>query len=163
MFAYQHYGIEPDILTIAKSLGGGIPIGAFIAKDRVAFSFKPGDHGTTFGGNPLACAAAIASLKILQEEGLVEKCQKKGEYFKTQLEDLQEKYPQKIEEVRGLGLMVGMELKEEGKEIVKKCAEEGVLINCVAKKVLRFLPPLIVEKEEIDYLIEVLDKIFKKM
>jgi acetylornithine/N-succinyldiaminopimelate aminotransferase len=163
MFAYQHYGIEPDILTIAKSLGGGIPIGAFIAKDKVAFSFKPGDHGTTFGGNPLACAAAIANLKILQEEGLVEKCQKKGEYFKTQLEDLQEKYPQKIEEVRGLGLMVGMELKEEGKEIVKKCVEEGVLINCVAKKVLRFLPPLIVEKEEIDYLIEVLDKIFKKM
>ena len=141
MFAYQHYGIEPDILTIAKSLGGGIPIGAFIAKDKIASSFKPGDHGTTFGGNPLACAAAIANLKILQEEDLIKKCQKKGEYFKDKLKGLKEKYPEKIEEVRGLGLMLGMELKEEGQDIVKKCLEEGVLINCAAKNVLRFLPP----------------------
>jgi len=159
MFAYQHYGVEPDILTIAKSLGGGIPIGAFIAKDKIASSFKPGDHGTTFGGNPLVCAAAVANLKVLQEEDLVGKCQKKGDYFKTKLESLKEKYPEKIEEVRGLGLMVGMELKEEGQEIVRKCVEEGVLINCAAKKVLRFLPPLIIEEKEIDYLIEVLDKI----
>ncbi|OGD15279.1 acetylornithine aminotransferase [Candidatus Atribacteria bacterium RBG_19FT_COMBO_35_14] len=161
MFAYQHYGIEPDILTIAKSLGGGIPIGAFIAKDKIASSFKPGDHGTTFGGNPLACAAAIANLKILQEEDLIRKCQKKGEYFKDKLKGLKEKYPEKIEEVRGLGLMVGMELKEEGQDIVKKCLEEGVLINCAAKNVLRFLPPLIVEEKEIDYLIGILDKVFK--
>jgi len=161
MFAYQHYGVEPDVLTIAKSLGGGVPIGALIAKDEIASSFKPGDHGTTFGGNPLACTAAIANLKILQEEGLMEKCQEKGEYFKAQLEGLKEKYPQKIKEIRGLGLIVGMELQEEGQEIVKKCLEEGVLINCAAKKVLRFLPPLIVEKKDIDYLIEVLDKIFK--
>lgn len=161
MFAYQHYDVEPDILTIAKSLGGGVPMGVLIAKDKVASSFKPGDHGTTFGGNPLACAAAIANLKILQEENLVGKCQVRGEYFKSQLEDLKEKYPKKIKEIRGLGLMVGMELQEEGQEIVKKCLEEGVLINCTAKKVLRFLPPLIVEKEEIDYLIGVLNKIFK--
>lgn len=159
MFAYQHYGVEPDILTIAKSLGGGIPIGALIAKDKIASSFKPGDHGTTFGGNPLVCAAAVANLKVLQEEDLVGKCQKKGDYFKTKLESLKEKYPEKIEEVRGLGLMVGMELKEEGQEIVRKCVEEGVLINCAAKKVLRFLPPLIIEEKEIDYLTEVLDKI----
>ncbi len=163
MFAYQHYGIEPDILTIAKSLGGGIPIGAFIAKDNIASSFKPGDHGTTFGGNPVACAMAIAFLKVLEEEDLIGKCQKKGEYFKDKLKVLKEKYPEKIEEIRGLGLMVGMELKEEGQEVVKKCLEEGVLINCAAKKVLRFLPPLIVEEKEIDYLIEVLDKIFEKM
>jgi len=163
MFAYQYYGVEPDILTIAKSLGGGIPIGAFIAKDKIASSFKPGDHGTTFGGNPVASAVAIANLKVLQEEHLVEKCQEKGEYFKKKLEGLKEKYPEKIEEVRGLGLMVGMELKEEGQEIVKKCVEEGVLINCAAKKVLRFLPSLIVKEKEIDYLIEVLDKIFKKI
>ncbi len=163
IFAYQHYGVEPDILTIAKSLGGGIPIGAFIAKDKIASSFKPGDHGTTFGGNPVASAAAIAYMKVLQEENLVGKCQKKGEYFKDKLKGLKEKYPEKIEEVRGLGLMVGMELKEEGQEIVKKCLKEGVLINCAAKKVLRFLPPLIVKKEEIDYLIEVLDKIFSKI
>jgi acetylornithine/N-succinyldiaminopimelate aminotransferase len=162
MFAYQHYGVEPDILTIAKSLGGGIPIGAFIAKNNIASSFKPGDHGTTFGGNPVACAVAIAFLKVLKEEGLIGKCQKKGEYFKDKLKGLKEKYPEKVEEVRGLGLMVGMELKEEGQEIVKKCVEEGVLINCAAKKVLRFLPSLIVKEEEIDYLIEILDKVFQK-
>jgi len=163
MFAYQNYNMEPDISTVAKSLGGGVPIGALIAKDKVASSFKPGDHGTTFGGNPLACMAALAFLNILQEESLLEKCQKKGEYFKTQLEGLKEKYPIHIKEVRGIGLMVGMELEKEGQEIVKKCLEEGVLINCVAKKVLRFLPPLIVEKKDIDYLISILDKIFEKM
>jgi len=163
MFAYKYYGVEPDILTIAKSLGGGIPIGAFIAKDKIASSFKPGDHGTTFGGNPVACAAAIANIKVLQEEDLIGKCQKKGEYFKAKLEGLKEKYPEKIEEVRVLGLMVGIELKEEGQEIVKKCLGEGVLINCTAGNVLRFLPPLIVEEKEIDYLIEILDKILKKI
>ncbi len=159
MFAYQHYGVEPDVLTIAKSLGAGIPIGALIAKEKIASSFKPGDHGTTFGGNPLACAAAIVNLKVMQEEDLVGKCQEKGEYFKTKLECLKEKYPQKIKEIRGLGLMIGMELEEEGQEVVKKCLEEGILINCTAKRVLRFLPPLIVEKEEIDYLIDILNKI----
>ena len=163
VFAYQYYNVEPDILTLAKSLGGGLPIGALIAKKEVASSFKPGDHGTTFGGNPVACAAAIACLKVLQEGDLIEKCQKKGEYFKAKLECLKEKYPEKIEQIRVLGLMVGIELKEEGQEIVKKCLEEGVLINCTAGNVLRFLPPLIVKEEEIDYLIEVLDKIFKKM
>ena len=163
VFAYQYYNVEPDILTLAKSLGGGLPIGALIAKKEVASSFKPGDHGTTFGGNPVACAAAIACLKVLQEGDLIEKCQKKGEYFKAKLEGLKEKYPEKIEQIRVLGLMVGIELKEEGQEIVKKCLEEGVLINCTAGNVLRFLPPLIVKEEEIDYLIEVLDKIFKKM
>jgi acetylornithine aminotransferase/acetylornithine/N-succinyldiaminopimelate aminotransferase len=142
MFAYQHYNIEPDILTIAKSLGGGIPIGALIAKDKITSCIKPGDHGTTFGGNPVACAAAIANLKVLQ---------------------LKEKYPEYIKEIRVLGLMVGLEIKKDGPEVVKKCLEKGVLINCTAGNVLRFLPPLIVKEEEIDYLIEVLDKIFKKI
>ncbi len=162
VFAYQFYNVEPDILTLAKSLGGGLPIGAFIAKKKVALSFKPGDHGTTFGGNPVACAAAIAFLKVLQEEDLIGKCQKKGEYFKAKLEGLKEKYPEKIEEVRVLGLMVGLKIEKDGPEIVKKCLEKGVLINCTAGNVLRFLPPLIVKEEEIDYLIEVLDKIFKR-
>ena len=163
MFAYQHYGVEPDILTIAKSLGGGIPIGALIAKEKVASSFKPGDHGTTFGGNPVACAAAIAYLKVLQEENLITKCKEKGEYFKKKLEELKEKYPKFIKETRIIGLMVGLEIEKDGPEVVKKCLEKGVLINCTAGNVLRFLPPLIVKEEEIDYLIEVLDKIFKKL
>lgn len=161
VFAYQHYYVEPDILTLAKSLGGGLPIGALIAKEKVASSFKPGDHGTTFGGNPVVCAAAIANLKVLQEENLIAKCQEKGEYFKKKLEELKEKYPEYIKEIRVLGLMVGLEIKKDGPEVVKKCLEKGVLINCTAGNVLRFLPPLIVKEEEIDYLIEVLDKIFR--
>jgi len=161
LFAYQYYNVEPDILTLAKSLGGGIPIGALIAKEKVASSFKPGDHGTTFGGNPVACAAAIAYLKVLQEENLITKCKEKGEYFKKKIEELKEKYPKFIKEARIIGLMVGLEIEKDGSEVVKKCLEEGVLINCTAGNVLRFLPPLIVKEEEIDYLIEVLDKIFK--
>jgi acetylornithine aminotransferase/acetylornithine/N-succinyldiaminopimelate aminotransferase len=163
VFAYQYYNVEPDILTLAKSLGGGLPIGALIAKEKVASSFKPGDHGTTFGGNPLVCAAAIANLKVLQEENLITKCKKKGKYFKKKLEGLKEKYPEYIKEIRVLGLMVGLEIKKDGPEVVKKCLEERVLINCTAENVLRFLPSLIVKEEEIDYLIGVLDKIFKKM
>jgi len=162
-FAYQYYDIEPDILTLAKPLGGGLPIGALIAKENVASSFKPGDHGTTFGGNPVACAAAIAYLKVLQEENLITKCKEKGEYFKKKIEELKEKYPEFIKEVRVIGLMVGLEIEKNGSEVVKKCLEEGALINCTAGNVLRFLPPLIVKEEEIDYLIGVLDKIFKKI
>jgi len=161
VFAYQYYNVEPDILTLAKSLGGGLPIGALIAKEKVASSFKSGDHGTTFGGNPLACAAAIAYLKVLQEENLITKCKEKGEYFKKKIEELKEKYPKFIKEARMIGLMVGLEIEKDGSEVVKKCLEEGVLINCTAGNVLRFLPPLIIEKEEIDYLTEVLNKIFK--
>jgi len=163
VFAYQYYNVEPDILTLAKSLGGGIPIGALIAKEKVASSFKPGDHGTTFGGNPVACAAAIAYLKVLQEEDLITKCKEKGEYFKKKIEELKEKYPKFIKEARIIGLMVGLEIEKGGPEVVKKCLEKRVLINCTAGNVLRFLPPLIVKEEEIDYLIEVLDKIFKKI
>lgn len=161
VFAYQYYNVEPDILTLAKSLGGGLPIGALIAKEKVASSFKPGDHGTTFGGNPVACAAAIAYLKVLQEENLITKCKKKGEYFKKKIEELKEKYPKFIKEARIVGLMVGLEIEKDDAEVVKKCLEKGVLINCTAGNVLRFLPPLTVKEEEIDYLIEVLDKIFR--
>jgi len=161
LFAYQYYNVEPDILTLAKSLGGGIPIGALIAKEKVASSFKPGDHGTTFGGNPVACVAAIAYLEVLQEENLITKCKEKGKYFKKKIEELREKYSKFIKEVRIIGLMVGLEIEKDGPEVVKKCLEKGVLINCTAGNVLRFLPPLIVKEEEIDYLIEVLDKIFK--
>ncbi|MDO9555347.1 MAG: aspartate aminotransferase family protein, partial [Atribacterota bacterium] len=132
MFAYQHYDIEPDILTLAKSLGGGLPIGALIAKEKAASSFKPGDHGTTFGGNPVACAAAIAYLKVLQEENLIAKCQEKGEYFKKKLEELKEKFPKFIKEARIIGLMVGLEIEKDGPEVVKKCLEKGVLMNCTA-------------------------------
>ncbi len=163
MFAYQNYDIEPDMLTLAKPLGGGLPLGALIAKEKIASAYKPGDHGTTFGGNPVACSAALAFLTVLEEDELLGECQKKSKYFRGSLEQLKKKYPDLIKEIRLIGLMVGLELENDGPEIVKKMLDEGILINCTAENVLRFLPPLIVQEEEIDYFINVLDKIFKEI
>lgn len=163
MFAYQHYKVKPDILTLAKPLGGGLPLGALIAKEEVASVFKPGDHGTTFGGNPVACAAALAFLEVLQQDNLVAKCAQKGDYFREKLETLRLKYPDLINEVRVIGLMVGLEVVKDGPKIVQKMFEEGILINCTAEKVLRFLPPLIVKEQEIDLFISCLDKVMAEI
>ncbi|MDD3656074.1 MAG: aspartate aminotransferase family protein [Atribacterota bacterium] len=163
MFAYQHYNIEPDILTLAKPIAGGLPLGALIAKEKVASVFKPGDHGTTFGGNPVACATALAFLEVLQEDNLLTECQQKGEYFKKRLEELKVKYPDLVKEVRVIGLMAGLEVAKEGSAIVQKMLDKGILINCTAEKVLRFLPPLIVEKNEIDLLIRTLDEVISDL
>jgi len=163
MFAYQHYKVKPDILTLAKPLGGGLPLGALIAKEEVASVFKPGDHGTTFGGNPVACAAALAFLEVLQQNNLVAKCAQKGDYFREKLEALRLKYPDLISEVRVIGLMVGLEVVKDGPKIVQKMFEEGILINCTAEKVLRFLPPLIVKEQEIDLFISCLDKVMAEI
>jgi len=158
MFAYQHYGISPDILTMAKGLGGGLPLGATIAKDRIAKLFGYGNHGSTFGGNPVSVAAGLAAVKLLDGK-LLNNVKVKGNYFMKCLNGLKFKYPNRIKQVRGLGLMVGMELKEEGEEIVNKCLEQGILINCTQKRVLRFLPPLIINNNDIDKLVKTLDKI----
>jgi acetylornithine/N-succinyldiaminopimelate aminotransferase len=162
MFAYEHYGVEPDILTLAKALGGGVPIGAVVLKEEIAKALSYGDHGTTFGGNPLACSAALASVEVIEELIKDDKVIKKGEYFISKLMNLKEKYSF-IKEVRGLGLMIGIEIEFNGSEIVKKMLEKGFLINCTSDTVLRFLPPLIVEKEHIDALIDALDEIFAKL
>lgn len=158
MFAYQHYGIKPDILTLAKGVGGGLPLGATIAKDRIAKLFGYGNHGSTFGGNPVSVAAGLAAVKLLNGK-LLNNVKVTGNYFMKRLNELKSKYPKRIKQVRGLGLMVGMELKEEGEEIVKKCLEQGILINCTQKRVLRFLPPLIINNNDIDKLVGTLDKI----
>jgi len=163
MFAYQHYKVKPDILTLAKPLGGGLPLGALIAKEEVASVFKPGDHGTTFGGNPVACAAALAFLEVLQQNNLVAEGARKGDYFREKLEALRLKYPDLISEVRVIGLMVGLEVVKDGSKIVQKMWEEGILINCTAEKVLRFLPPLIVKEQEIDLFISCLDKVMAEI
>jgi len=163
MFAYQHYKVKPDILTLAKPLGGGLPLGALIAKEEVASVFKPGDHGTTFGGNPVACAAALAFLEVLQQNNLVAEGARKGDYFREKLEALRLKYPDLISEVRVIGLMVGLEVVKDGPKIVQKMFEEGILINCTAEKVLRFLPPLIVKEQEIDLFISCLDKVMAEI
>ena len=160
LFAYEHYNIEPDMITLAKSLGSGLPIGALIAKDKISSGFEPGDHGTTFGGNPLCCAAALTTLKIILRNNLPQHAWKMGDYFKNRLEALKKKYSF-IREVRGIGLMIGMELNFECKEIVADCAKNGLLINCTSKNVLRFLPPLIVSEKEIDKAVNILDKILK--
>ncbi len=162
MFAYQHYGIEPDVMTLAKPLAGGLPIGATLAKEEVASLFKPGDHAATFGGNPLVSSAALAFLKVMEEENLVKKAEEIGEYFGERLKELKAKYSL-IKEIRGKGLMRGIELEFEGKGVVEKCRYQGLLINCTAKKVLRFLPPLTVKKEEIDQAVDILQRAFEEL
>jgi acetylornithine/N-succinyldiaminopimelate aminotransferase len=164
LFAYEHYGITPDIMTIAKGLGGGVPIGAMLATDKVAESFQPGNHASTFGGNPLVCAAGVATLDTILEDGfLLDHCNRMSGYFIERLEQLHTAFPNLIEEVRGKGLLLGMQLTREGGPIVTTCLEKGILINCTAGNVLRFLPPLIVQQKDIDKLIEILHKIFMKI
>ncbi|MEW6556647.1 MAG: aspartate aminotransferase family protein [Elusimicrobiota bacterium] len=156
IFAYKNYGVEPDIITLAKSLGGGLPIAATIAKNSVAKTFSYSDHGSTFGGNPVCCAAAIEVLKIVSDKKLIANVRTLGNYFLSELKKLQNKH-QIIKNVRGLGLMLGIELKTSGKEIVSKCLHHGLLINCTQDNILRFLPPLIVTKKDIDTAISILD------
>ena len=159
-FAWEYSGAKPDIITLAKALGGGFPVAAFLTTERLAHVFAPGDHGSTFGGNPLACAAANASLKVMREENLAAKAAEMGTYFKTQLEALQKKFPDKITEVRGRGLLLGMELSKPGKPIVDACLQKGMIINCTAVNVIRLVPPLIITKAEIDALMAVFAEVF---
>lgn len=157
-FAYMHSGVKPDVLTFAKGIGGGFPVAGFAVPERLAHVFQPGDHGGTFGGNPLACAAVYATLTTIKSEGLVDKVAEKGEYFKNELRKLQEKYPDKVTDVRGYGLMLGMEVAGEGKPIVESCLANNVIVNCTAGNVIRIVPPLIISKEEIDIVVAALDK-----
>jgi acetylornithine/succinyldiaminopimelate/putrescine aminotransferase len=160
LFAYEHDGIEPDMLTLAKSLAGGVPIGALLIRKGIAESFRPGDHASTFGGNPLATAAGVAAFTTLLEEGMLENCQKMGDYFFSHLEALQKKFPF-IKEVRGKGLILGIELKIEGSSIVNEMLRKKILINCTMGNVLRFLPPLIVTQEEVDRVVKALEEVFR--
>ncbi len=153
MFAYQHYDIKPDIIATAKALGGGFPISAVLASEDVAKVFEYGNHGTTFGGNPLACAAAFASLNTIINENLDKQAEEKGEYFKARLE----KYTagiSEVKEIRAIGLMIGVELSFNCSSVVNKMLAKGVIANCTAETVVRLVPPLIIEKEDIDFIIK---------
>jgi acetylornithine/N-succinyldiaminopimelate aminotransferase len=162
LFAYEHEEIEPDLLTLAKSLAGGVPIGALLIKKGIAESFKPGDHASTFGGNPLATTAGVAALSAILEEEMLKNCQEVGDYFLTRLEEIKKKFPF-IKEVRGRGLILGMELSIDGSSFVKEMMQRRILINCTMGNVLRFLPPLIVTKQEVDQVADHLEEVFKKI
>lgn len=162
LFAYELFGIEPDIMTSAKALGGGVPIGAVLAKDFVASAFEPGDHGSTFGGNPLATAAGNAVLDIYENEFLIEKCEKMGNLFKSKLIDLMKKYPNKITDVRGFGLLIGAELDGAiAKDVFAKLFENKILAS-LCYNTIRLAPPLIITESDIDYFINTLDTILER-
>ncbi len=161
IFAYMLYKAEPDIFTLAKALGNGFPIGAMLAREDVMKAFEKGDHASTFGGNFLACTAAKATLSVLLKEKLYENAGKIGKYFISELKKLEKEF-NFIKEVRGKGLMIGVELSIDGREIVNKALERGLLINCVHERILRFLPPLIINKKHVDTAIKILREIFEE-
>jgi acetylornithine/N-succinyldiaminopimelate aminotransferase len=161
-FAYMLYGVKPDVMTFAKGIGGGFPMGGFCVDEKYAHVFAPGDHGSTFGGNAIACAAAFATLSTLKSENMADKVVAKGKYFKEKLQQLQEKHPDKVKEVRGTGLLLGMELVKKGSPVVESCLAEGLIVNCTAEKVIRLVPPLIVTEAEIDKAVAILDKALTK-
>jgi len=162
-FGFQNYkAVEPDVMTLAKALGNGTAIGAVILKNKYKDVLVPGTHASTFGGNPLACSAAIAVLKIIEEENILENVEKQGNYLKNRLEQLKERYPELIKEVRGLGLMLGMELLiDDGSDIISKCLSKKVLFNCTQKNVLRFMPALNVGEREIDAAMNIFEEVIK--
>jgi acetylornithine/N-succinyldiaminopimelate aminotransferase len=161
LFAYQHFSVEPDIMTLAKALANGLPIGAMLAKENIASAFGIGSHASTFGGTPVVSAAALEACKILVEDNIIENARSVGLYFKEKLHDLQTRHPI-IEEVRGLGLLLGVQLKIDGRPLVMQCMQNGFLINCIQEKILRFIPPLIISTEEIDQLVACLDQILSQ-
>ena len=158
LFAHEHSGIAPDIMTLAKALGNGLPIGAMLARETAAQAFDAGAHGTTFGGTPLITAGALSVVQTIEKEGIVAQAAETGKYFRTQLEALQERHTV-IEAVRGQGLLLGLKLNGEGAPIVDQCLARGFVINCIQGNVLRFAPPLIIGVHEIDALIQCLDEI----
>ena len=160
LFCYQHYGITPDIMTLAKALGGGLPIGAMVVKKEIADTLGPGMHASTFGGGPVVCKAALAVLEAIQKEKLLANAQRMSGYLFAKLNALKDKYGI-IKEVRGLGLMAGIELNSEGKNIVEKCLEKGLLINCTHDKVLRLMPALNITGKEIDQAITILGEVLE--
>ncbi len=162
LYGYEHDGVTPDVAAVAKGLGAGLAIGALLATDKAASALTPGSHGSTFGGNPLACAAAFASLETLLEDNIIiQAVEQLGAHLRTGLEGLKAKYAF-VKDIRGKGLLLGMELDFDGKEIVTSCLKEGLLINCTVDRVLRFMPPLIITEEEIDRLIGTLDVLFAR-
>ncbi len=155
-FAKEHSGVKPDIMTTAKAMGGGFPMGAMLAREEVASNFGRGDHASTFGGNALACAAALANIEIIRKEKLVKRSEELGNYLFQKLKNLNKDY---VKEIRGKGLMVGMELSIKCDDIVNRARERGILLNCTSESVLRFVPPLTITKKQLNTVVSVLNEI----
>jgi acetylornithine/N-succinyldiaminopimelate aminotransferase len=160
-FAYEHFGIEPDILTAAKALGNGFPVGAMIAREEVMNAFEPGTHASTFGGNPLAAAAVAATLETFIDEGILKQCEETGAYLKKGLLSLKAKFPF-VTDVRGMGLIWGIEVSINGDAVLQEFLKEGILLLCSKGSILRLLPPLTIGKEEVDIFLEITERIFEK-
>ncbi len=158
MFAFKNYSFEPDVMTLAKSLGGGFPIGAMVAKKEIADILQPGTHATTFGGGPLACAASLAVFEAIEKEKLLSNAVIVGSHLFKRLHELKKKHPM-IREVRGMALMAGLELTVEGRNIYEECLKRRLLINCTQGNVLRIMPPLVVKEKEVDHAVEILDEV----
>ncbi len=161
LFGYEHAGIKPDIITLAKALGGGLPLGAMLAREDIAASFGPGSHASTFGGNPVACSAGLVMMQMLIGGGVLTNCVQMGKHFMKGLEALTTKFSF-IRQIRGKGLIIGVELDIEGNKIAESCMGEGLLLNCTAYKVLRFVPPLTIKKNEIDQGLDILEKVLSR-
>ncbi|MBN1625625.1 MAG: acetylornithine transaminase [Deltaproteobacteria bacterium] len=160
LFAYEHFGIKPDVMTLAKALGNGFPIGAMLATEDLSSAFTKGAHATTFGGTPLATAVAKAVTESIINDGLIDNSRDMGDYFKGRLGELKEKYSV-IRQIRGMGLVIGLEMEIEGTPIVNACIEKGFLVNCVQEKVIRLVPPLIIGRKEIDLFIDAFNDILR--
>ena len=162
LFAYEHFGVEPDIMTLAKALGGGLPVGAMLAKEEVAYSFVPGTHASTFGGNPLVCSVAIAVLKTLVRDGVLRNCVRMGRVLVQELQSLKERFGF-IRDIRGKGLIIGVEIEADASKIVGECLQAGLLITSAGhNNVLRFLPPLTVSKRDIDRGLAIFEKVLAR-
>ena len=162
MFAYQHYDVKPDIVALAKALGSGFPIGAVVAKEKFASAFEHGNHGTTFGGNPLACAVGLETLKVIESDNICEMARIRGDYLMTRMRDLSSNWDA-IKDVRGKGLMIGVELSFPGGPVVKEMLKRGVLSNCASNNVIRLVPPLNISKDDIDTVVDVLVESIKEV
>lgn len=161
LFAYQHYGIEPDLMTLAKSLGNGVPIGALVVNSKVKREvFTPGSHASTYGGNPVVCAAALAVFKMIRKEGLLQNVEQMGRFLREKLLEFKSKFPV-IRQVRGMGLMVGVELEQPGQAYVDRARERGLLINCTQEKVLRMMPAITISKKWLQRGLGILEKVFE--
>lgn len=161
LFSYEHYDVQPDIIGIAKAMGGGFPIGGMLCTEKVAQTMSYGDHGSTYGGNPLACAASIAALRTVKDQDLPQQAREKGQFLKNKIAELSTDVAE-VEDIRGKGLMIGVELSFSCRKIVENMMKLGVLSNCTQGNIIRLVPPIIIDKDDLELLAETLIEAIKK-